>query len=467
MPAELFFMLCTYMDHQDLRALATSSHSLCSLLLPEYLRRRGLVLKDTSARGVNVVELHDLSGYASLGLWSVVRIFYPPEDMFCPIPRNVQEARSAMRLLVRFLRDPLNTCNLRSFHILFPGSDPYLLMPGLCQLQCLFHTLPLRELCISGFCSTDYPSPPASLRSGWSVTCRTLTSFTISSDHAFAPELVRTTMGILKHSPIKSLVIYTVSLNPCQWSTLLGLSMMSLEELDVEGDIPRPALLRFLSRHRGLKTVRIRGNIGSDRTLTRRSRHQHFLPNLLTLRAPLAVCCDIVERSSDSSNIFDLEVDVNQLRPFDPLLIRLMENLRRFPKLEYFGFRVGPSPLSVTSQESSNDHDRDEHPACRLKQVRSLSFMQTRGRLSPGDIVCHHLPFLIFPILSECQNTMCTLAQLFPTLETVCAVEEKHGVGMELVRAFCKAKPTLRVVTVISGSLESKWEADAERAMDN
>lgn len=392
-------MLCTYMDHQDVLALATSSHSLCGLLLPEYLRRRGLVLTHTPARGTSV-SLNDLSGYASLGLWSVVHVFYPPEDVYCAIPNDVQEARSAMRLLVRFLQEPLNTCNLRSFHIFLRGSDPYLLMAELCQIQRLFHVLPLRELCISGYYSMDRLSPPASLRRGWSVTSCTLTSFTISSDHAFAPGLVRTTMGILKHSPIKILTINMVSLNPCQWSTLLGLTMMSLEELDVEGDIPRPALLRFLSRHRGLKTICIRGNIGSGRTLTSRSRLQHFLPKILTLRAPLAVCCDIVERIEDSSNIFDLEIDGNQLQPFDPLLIRLMENIWRFRKLESFGLRIRPGPLSVTPQESWNDHDWNEHPACRLKQVQALSFMQTQGRLSPGDIVCHHLLLFILPYLS-------------------------------------------------------------------
>lgn len=396
MPAELQLMLCTYMNHQDLLALATSSHSLCGLLLPEYLRRRGLVLTDNSARGASV-SLRGLGGYASLGLWSVVRIFHPPEDLYCAIPNDVQEARSAMRLLVRFLQEPSNTCNLRSFHI-FLRTDPYLLMAGLVQIQRLFHVLPLRELGISGYCSTDYLSPPASLRRGWSVTSHTLTSFTISSDHAFAPGLVRTTMGILKHSPIRSLTIYMVSLNPCQWSTLLGITMMSLEELDVEGDISQPALLRFLSRHRGLKTIRIRGNIGSDRTLTSRSRRLHFLPNLLTLYAPLVVCCDIVGRIEDSSNIFALEVDVNRLRPFDPLLICLMENLWRFRKLGDFGLRVRPSPLSVMRQESWNNHDWNEHPACRLKQVQALSIVQTQGRLSPGDIVCL-IPFVYLPYL--------------------------------------------------------------------
>ena len=462
MPTELLYMLCIYLDHQDLRTLATTSHSLCGLLLPEYLRRRGLDLKNTSARGVSVA-LHGLGGYASLGLWSVVRIFYPPEDMYCPIPFDMQEARKAMRLLVRFLQEPSNTRNIRSFHIFLSDLDPYLLIPELCQLERLFRVLPLRELCISGFGSPDYLSPPVSLRRGWSVTSRTLTSFTIS-DHAFAPGLVRTTMGILEHSPIKNLTISLVSLNPCQWSTLLGVSsMISLEQFDVEGDIPRSALLRFLSRHRELKIVRIRGNVGSDRTLTSRSRHQHFLPNLLTLRAPLAVCCDIVERINDNSNIFCLEIGVDQLRPFDPLLIRLMENLWCFRKLRYFDFQVGPSPVSVMPQESSNDHDWDEHPACRLKQVQTLSFMQIQSRLSPEDIVCHYPLSLISLTLSECQNMMCVLVQLFPTLETVNAMDGESGVGTELVHAFCKAKPTLRDVNVISGSLQLKWAADAKQ----
>lgn len=165
MPAELLLMLCTYMDLRDLRSLAITSHSLCGLLLPVYLRHCGLVLKDTSARGV-CIALDGLGGYASLGLWSVGRNFYPPEDMYCSIPSDVQEARSAMRSLVRFLQAPSNTCNLRSFHIFLPGSDPYLLMHGLCQIERLFHVLPLRELWISGFCFADHLSSSACLRCG-------------------------------------------------------------------------------------------------------------------------------------------------------------------------------------------------------------------------------------------------------------------------------------------------------------
>jgi hypothetical protein len=62
---------------------------------------------------------------------------------------------------------------------------------------------------------------------------------------------------------------------------------------------------------------------------------------------------------------------------------------------------------------------------------------------------------------------MCALVQLFPMLERVLALEGENGFGAELVHAFCKAKPTLRVVNVISGSLKSQWVADVEKAMDN
>jgi hypothetical protein len=397
-PNELLLAISTHLDHHDLRALATSSQSLCCLLLPEYLRRRGLVLKDTSARGVGV-ELHGLGGYATLGLWSVVRNFHPPEDVYCSIPHGVQEARSAMAFLLRFLQESSNSCNLQNFHI-FLHSDSYLPTSGLCQIQRLFSVLPLRDLCISGFCSANHLSPPIALRSGWSSGSHTLTSFTISSDNAFTPGMVRTTMGILKHSPIKSLRIYMVSLNPRQWSTLLGeLNMKLLEDMEVEGDIPRPALIRFLTKHKGLQRIRIRCNMVSDRAIPSRSQHEDFLPSLLTLRAPLAVCCDIVERVSPMK-LFEVEVEVSRLQPFDPLLLRLMENLGRFRKLDNFGFRVGPSPQSVAPQDRPDNHDWDGHPARRVRQVRTLSFVQTQSRLSPGDIVrppspLRYLPYLI------------------------------------------------------------------------
>jgi hypothetical protein len=394
-PNELLLMISTHLDHRDLRALATSSQTMCFLLLPEYLRRRGLLLKDTKGASA---ELRDSGGYTSLGLWSVARIFHPPEDMYCPIPYDAQEARSAMRFLVRFLQEPSNTCNLQSFHISF-HSDPYLVGSELCQIQRLFRVLPLRELYISGFCSADHLSPPITLRRGWSFGSRTLTSITISSDHAFTPGLVRTTMGILKNSPIKSLRIYMVSLNLSQWSTLFGeLSMTFLEDIEVEGDIPRPALIRFLINHKGLKRICIRGNVTSDRALPGRSWRQHIFPSLQILRAPLEICCDILERASDPSDLFEVEVEVSRLHPFDPLFLRFVEILWRFRKLDNLGLRVRPSPQSVTpvtSQESPNDHNWVGHPAGRLRQVRTLSFMQAWCRLSPGDIVCPHLLSLI------------------------------------------------------------------------
>src|SRR5258708_37718053 len=100
MPPELLLLLCTYMDHQDLQALAMTSHSLCDLLLPEYLRCFGHVMKDTFAGGAYVV-LHNLGGYVSLGLWSVVRKSCPPNDLYCPLLHNVRNAASAMRVPVR------------------------------------------------------------------------------------------------------------------------------------------------------------------------------------------------------------------------------------------------------------------------------------------------------------------------------------------------------------------------------
>lgn len=342
-----------------------------------------------SARGT-VVELRDLGGYATLGLWSAVHIFHPPKDLYCSIPHGAQEARSAMRFLIRFLQEPSNACNLQSFNISLP-SDPYLVTLGLCKFQDLFRVLPLRELSISGFCSEDYLSRPIALRSGLPFGSSTITSFAISSDHAFTPLLVRTTMGILKNSPIKNLEISMVSLDSSQWSTLLGeLKMTSLENVNLDGDIPRPAIVRFLTKHSGLKRICIRGNVASGRAPPNRSLHHPF-PNLLTLRAPLAVCCDIVERVSEVSNLFRVEVEVNRLHPFDPLFLRLVEILWRFPKLDGLGFQVRSSPQPVTTQESPNDHSWDRHPACGLKQIRTLGFVHARGRLSPRDIVCSHL----------------------------------------------------------------------------
>lgn len=189
-PNELLLMISTHLEHCDLRALAMSFQTTCFLLLPEYLHRCGLLLKDT--RGASV-ELRDLGGYTSLGLWSVARIFHPPEDLYCPIPYDAQEAQSVMRFLIRFLQEPLNTCNLQSFHISLHSN---VVGSELCQIQHLFHILPLKELYISGFCSSDHLFLPSALRRGWTSGSHTLTLITISSNYTFTPGLVRTKMGI-------------------------------------------------------------------------------------------------------------------------------------------------------------------------------------------------------------------------------------------------------------------------------
>ena len=115
-PAELLLMISAHMNHHDLRALAVTSQSICRSLLLEYLRRCGLVLKDTGVGGL-CVEPHDLGGYASLGLWSISCIFHPPEEMYCLIPCGTQEVQSVMEFLIRFLLKPSNMCNLQDFHL--------------------------------------------------------------------------------------------------------------------------------------------------------------------------------------------------------------------------------------------------------------------------------------------------------------------------------------------------------------
>ncbi|KAH9030777.1 hypothetical protein EDB85DRAFT_2146507 [Lactarius pseudohatsudake] len=317
-PAELLLVISSHMDHRDLRGLALTSRLLCDLLLPEYLRRRGLKLKD----GGTCVELHDLSGYASLELWSIAPTFRPPEKMYCSIPYNAQDALSAIGFTTRFLLDPSNASNLRNFHFSLWESDPLPIMSELIKLQDLYCVLPLTQLCISGYGSAAYLPPSITLQSGTSCGSHTLTSLSISSDLAFAPGLVRTTMGILNQSPIRRLVIYMVSLNRSQWSTLLGqLNMTLLEDIEVEGDIPRPALIRFLIKHRGLRVIHIRGNVPSDRTQPSRPPSQHFLPNLRTLHAPLTVCCDIIRRVSDPSNLYELQAEMPPSPP-SSLLVR-------------------------------------------------------------------------------------------------------------------------------------------------
>jgi len=391
-------MISTHMDHHDLRAFAVTSQAICHSLLPEYLRRRGLVMKNVRAEGLSV-ELRALSGYASLGLWAISPIFHPPKEIYCSIPCGTKEAQSAMAFLRCFLFQPSNTHELREFRLSLHGLNPLLLTSEFIKMQRLFYTLPLTRLSFSGYISTDCLSPSITLRNSSSYGSHTLTSLVISSDYAFAPGSIRTTMGILRHSPIKTLTIYMVSLNPSHWSTLLGeLKMEFLEDIELEGDIPRSALVRFLIRHKGLKTIRISGNVLLDRLQPSRSRSQPILPNLLTLHASLLVCCDIVERANDSSSLYELQVEVSQLPPqHDPSFRHLVEMLRRFRKLDHLGLQLvpsSPSAMPEATQESLDDYDWDGHPVSALRQVRTLSCFRSQGQLSPDEIVCHRI--LIF-----------------------------------------------------------------------
>src|SRR6266571_7533214 len=203
-------------------------------------------------------------------------------------------------------------------------------------------------------------------------------------------------MGILKQSPIKRLSIYMVSLNCSQWSTLLGqLNMTLLEDIEVEGDIPRPALIRFLIKHRGLRVIRVKSNVLSDRTQPSRPQSRHFLPNLCTLHAPLVICCDIIRRASNPSNLYELYAEVSQLHPHDPLFLQLVKTLRDFRKLDHLGLRLVPSSHTIP-QAIPGDYNWDGHPPCELRQVHRLSFHRSQGLLSLGDIVCLHLLSFVF-----------------------------------------------------------------------
>jgi hypothetical protein len=223
-------------------------------------------------------------------------------------------------------------------------------------------------------------------------------------------------MGILRYSHIKDLAIYMVSLNLSHWSALLeGLDMTLLEDIELEGDIPRPALIHFLSRHKGLKSIRIRCNEPYQYAETRRRRRPPFLPNLLSLHAPLAVCCDIARQLGDSSKLYELRVEMNQLHPFDPIFRHLLEILQRFQKLDYLGLRFAPGSPSSTPQLHPSDHDWDKYPARDLRQIRTLTFFQSQGQLATGDNVCPLVFLLIFLTLARATGydlCLCTIFSL-------------------------------------------------------
>lgn len=383
MPVELLLMISTHLDNDDLRTLVLASRSIGRSLLPEYLHRCGLEANDTSEGG-SEVTLHEPSGYASLGLWSAIHTFKPPEKMFCSIPCSPLEARTAMRFLTRFLIEPSNTRNLRDFHLLLHGSDPLLLASGFIKMHQLFNTLPLTRLHFAGFGSVDCLPSSIALRSG-ACSSHTINLLDISSDYAFAPGIAETTMGILKHSPIESLFLCIVSLKPSHWTALLGeLNMTSLEKLVLEGDIPGPALIRFLTKHKGLKSIRIQCNVPLDRI---RPSRQPFLPNLLTLCAPLGICCDIGERLGNSTSLYNLEVEMSQFQPHDPTFLRLLQIVSHFQNLDHLGLRILPTLPSASPHTNLSHYDSDGYPTRELRQIRTLSWFLNQACLSHRDMV--------------------------------------------------------------------------------
>lgn len=398
MPAEVVLMISTHLNDRNLRALALASRSFCRLLLPEYLRRRGLVVKDASD-GSSTVEVRGPSGYASLGLLSPLHGFQPPQNMSCDIPCATLEARNAFECLTRFLLDPSNTCNLRDFYLCLRGSNTAQLVSEFRNIRKLFCTLPLTRLYLSGSGSKDYLPPNSALRRGMSGGSYTLTAFHIWSDYAFAPGLAQTTMRILNHSPIEDLSISVVSLKARHWSILLReLNMAFLKDIDLEGDIPQRPLIRFLARHKGLTYIRIRCGVPSAQPRPIRTRYLPFLPKLLSLRAPLAICYDIAERNSDLSNLYSLQVGMSGFDPHDPTFRHFLQILAigDFQKLRHLGLQLDPNSPSTGSQASLNEHDWYEYPARDLKQIRTLRFTQSGDQLS-GDIVCpHHLGSCLF-----------------------------------------------------------------------
>jgi hypothetical protein len=393
-PTEVVLMISTHLDDHNLRALALASRSFCRLLLPEYLCRRGLVVKDAASDSGSQVEVHGLSGYVSLGLLSPLHGFQPPRDMHCFIPYATLEAQSAFDCLTRFLLDPSNTRNLRVFLLCVHSPSSAQLVSKFIKIRGLFCTLPLTHLYLAGLGSEGYYPPNSALRRGVSGGSHTLTTFRIWSDYAFAPGLVQTTMRILNYSPIEQLSISAVSLQARHWSILLGeLDMAFLKNIVLEGDIPRPPLIRFLAKHKGVTHVRIRCDVPSAQPRPTRTHTLPFLPDLFSLCAPLAICCDIAERNSNSSNLYDLQVGMCRFDPHDPAFRRLLQILAigDFQQLRHLELEFGPSSPSTTSQANVNEHDWYGYPARDLKQIRTLQFSQRWSQLS-GDIVCpHHL----------------------------------------------------------------------------
>ena len=187
-PTELLFILLAYMDHHDPRVFALTSKFLCHMLLPQYLRRHGLTLKDTDTGG-KCVELYGLSRCASLGIWSILPTFHPPKEMYFLVPYVAQEAQSSIGFVTRFLLKSSNTSHLWNFHYSLLGPELLPIMPELIKIHELFCVLPLTRFHISGFGMVSY-LPPSIPLSGMTCSSHMLASLVISSNHAFAPGLV-------------------------------------------------------------------------------------------------------------------------------------------------------------------------------------------------------------------------------------------------------------------------------------
>ena len=166
----------------------------------------------------------------------------------------------------------------------------------------------------------------------------------------------------------------------------------------------------------------------SDHTQPSQPQSQHFLPNLHTLHVPLVICCDIIRQASNPSNLYELYAEVSQLHPHDPLFLQLVKTLQDFQKLDHLGLRLVPS-LHTIPQAIPGDYNWDGHPPCELRQVHHLSFHQSQGLLSLGDIVCLHLLSFIFLALLTGQDMMHAYMRLFPMLEVLYVAEKGQRTG--------------------------------------
>ena len=75
-------------------------------------------------------------------------------------------------------------------------------------------------------------------------------------------------------------------------------------------------------------------------------------------------------------------------------------------------------------------------------------------------MLCVLFSYLLVLTLLEGQDTVCAYVRSFPMVEVLQVAEGGDGFGMQLLDSLCKAKPSLRIITVFSGSVFLKWTAD-------